>query len=190
MKRILCSPDKKGFTLVEVLIVVVILAILVAIAVPLFVDVTDNARHAVLKYNSTYIVKLIAFNIYKYDGENRYSERSGGDFDYNEDSLNNFLEKELENWQVNSNKDSILNPVSRSKKILAADTPSGGSIAEGRNPAVFLTGNPEYSLGGSGSVENLIGSIITWFNVSEPYNIQIYYIDNKGVKSDKIADFK
>ncbi len=36
--------NKKGFTLVELMIVVVIMAILVAVAVPIFSAVTENAR--------------------------------------------------------------------------------------------------------------------------------------------------
>ena len=49
--------NKKGFTLVELMIVVVILGILVAIAVPIYSLVTKNAQkniHNTLPINSTF----------------------------------------------------------------------------------------------------------------------------------------
>lgn len=39
------NRNKKGFTLVELMIVVVIMAILVAVAVPIYGAVTDNTKH-------------------------------------------------------------------------------------------------------------------------------------------------
>lgn len=185
MKSKICSKNNKGFTLVEILIVVVIIGILVAIAVPVFVDVSDNARHSVWKYNSSYLVKILAWNIYKYEGPDRYAPNTEG---YSEYGLNNFLEKELENFQVNSNKDSIMNPQSRSKVILHGEEPVG-DIEDGHNPAVFITGNSGYSYTGSAGTDNLTGSIIVYFNSSEPYNVQIYYVDNKGGKSEFLREF-
>lgn len=184
------ARNRNGFTLVEILIVLVIIAILITIAVPLFRDVTDSARHSVWKYNGSYVVKVIALSIWEYKGEDRYTPPAGGDFNYSDEGLNNYLEKELEYYQADSNKDSIKNPTSRSMKILHEDSPVSGSVASGRDPAVFITGNSAYSYTGSGSVENLSGTIVAYFNQNDPYNIQLYYIDNKGVKSSKLADFR
>ena len=181
--------SKSGFTLIELMIVIIIIGVLLAIAIARFVNVAKTAEDSVLKYNGTYIVKVFALNIANYDDENRYIAPSGGDFDYSEDSLNNFLEKNLEDYQKDSNKDSIKNPKSRSMKILHGDNPSGGSISDGKNPAVFITGNSAYSHSGGGSTDNLICSIVAYFNQAEPYNVQVYYIDRNGDKSKLLSNF-
>lgn len=181
--------SKKGFTLVEILIVVIIIGVLIAIAIPKYIQIQTTAEHAVWKYNSSYVVKILALNIYKYEGADRYVAPSGGDFDYKDEGLNNFLEKELEAFQVNSNKDTIKNPRSKSKKILHSENPVSGSLNDGRNAAVFITGNAAYSHTGGGSTDYLIGTIVAYINQAEPYNVQIYYIDENGFKSKKMADF-
>ena len=52
--------SKKGFTLVELMIVVVIMAILVAVAVPIYSAVTDNARTKTCKGNQREIVSTVS----------------------------------------------------------------------------------------------------------------------------------
>ncbi len=67
--------SKKGFTLVELMIVVVIMAILVAVAVPIFSAVTKNARIKTCAANRREIVSqvngLLMGNI---DGEQHKAE--------------------------------------------------------------------------------------------------------------------
>ena len=72
---------RKGFSLVELMIVVVIMAILVAVAVPIFNSVTGNARAKTCIDNQKTIISIINTDLYtksltgtekftiKYDGE-------------------------------------------------------------------------------------------------------------------------
>ena len=51
--------SKKGFSLVELMIVVVIMAILVAVAVPIYNSVTDNARKGTCIDNQRQIMSVV-----------------------------------------------------------------------------------------------------------------------------------
>ena len=55
--------SKKGFTLVELMIVVVIMAILVAVAVPIYNAVTENARKKTCASNRRNIISQITNNV-------------------------------------------------------------------------------------------------------------------------------
>ena len=59
--------SKKGFSLVELMIVVVIMAILVAVAVPIFNSVTGNAREKTCIDNQRQIMTVIG-NLYMGEG--------------------------------------------------------------------------------------------------------------------------
>ncbi len=60
--------SKKGFTLVELMIVVVIMAILVVVAVPIYNSVTDNAREKTCIDNQRQIISTVG-NQYMMKGE-------------------------------------------------------------------------------------------------------------------------
>lgn len=184
MKLFQHLSSKKGFTLTEILIVIVIIGILVAIAIPVYSDIANTSRNTVCKYNASYISRLMAMNLYKFEKEDRYEPKNASPI-----SLNNLLEIELVGSQTNSNKDRIMNPVSRSKVILHADSPVSGSINDGRNPAVFITGNSSYAYAGVGTQENLEGSIVIYFNASDPYDIEIYYFDKEGNKVELLLRY-
>ena len=72
MKRVLLK-NSRGFTLIEILIVVVIIGILAAIAIPLFTAQTDNARIAEIRQNLSNVRQAAAM----WDGQHG-SLRTGG----------------------------------------------------------------------------------------------------------------
>ena len=70
--------SKKGFTLVELMIVVVIMAILVAVAVPIFSAVTKNARIKTCAANRREIVSQV--NNYMMGSVDGQQHTNGGNF--------------------------------------------------------------------------------------------------------------
>ena len=70
--------SKKGFTLVELMIVVVIMAILVAVAVPIFSAVTENARFKTCAGNRREIVSQV--NSYMMGSVDGQQHTAAGDF--------------------------------------------------------------------------------------------------------------
>ncbi len=71
--------SKKGFTLVELMIVVVIMAILVAVAVPIFSAVTKNARIKTCEANRREIIsQLNNYAMGSVDGE-QHAYTTGAD---------------------------------------------------------------------------------------------------------------
>ena len=85
--------SKKGFTLVELMIVVVILGILVAVAVPIFSAVTKNARKKSCKAN----MRVIKGNMETYqttgsaDGEGNEVVFAAGETDLASTTPANFM---------------------------------------------------------------------------------------------------
>jgi prepilin-type N-terminal cleavage/methylation domain-containing protein len=69
--------SKKGFSLVELMIVVVIMAILVAVAVPIFNSVTGKAREKTCVDNQRQIVTSIQ-NLYMAEGISGSNEKGKG----------------------------------------------------------------------------------------------------------------
>jgi len=73
--------NKKGFTLVELMIVVIILGILVAVAVPIFTSVTKNAKVKACESN----MRIIRSNLVAY--MLGVSSSSGAPFEFDEEAI-------------------------------------------------------------------------------------------------------
>lgn len=174
----------KGFTIIQLIIVMAILAIIAAIAIPVYFNVVEDAKQKVLVANTSEVAKLTAVYCYDYDQEDWYdSWNNDGD-----GSLNNFLELELEiiSDGTYENNISLKNPYSEKMSILDYDkTLSSG---DGFCPAVFLTANSAYSPTGGGSTDNILGTIVIYFKLdgSVTEYIQVYYVNSDGTKSDDV----
>ncbi len=172
----------KGFTMVEMLIVVGILALLIALAIPAYTSYVEKTRIVVLQANTAIFANLVRVYSIDYDKSDWYDSWS-----HNGDgSLNNYIEQELEiiNSGTPENDINLINPYSSKKSILDYDHTLGSG--DGYCPAVFLTGNDSYSYAGTGSVNNIIGTIVAYFKVSGNTTeyIEIYYVTKDGTKSD------
>jgi prepilin-type N-terminal cleavage/methylation domain-containing protein len=67
--------NRKGFTLIELIIVIAIIAILAAVAIPSFIGITDKANKAVITADAT----SIATAINAYNAMNPKTMIAGGD---------------------------------------------------------------------------------------------------------------
>ena len=73
--------NKKGFTLIELIIVIAIIAILAAIAIPSFIGLTDQANQKVAIANANSICTAVnTWNALHPDSAEQVSSVSAGDF--------------------------------------------------------------------------------------------------------------
>ena len=190
----------KGFSLVELIIVIAILAVLVAITVPSYIGYVAKAKKSVLENNADGLADMIQIYAIDFSKDEWYGDWE----DYYDDdgvvhgdpslslSMNNYIEYELEtiNDGTYENEVSLKNPYSGKMSILDKYTPD--VPGDGYRPAVYLTNNTSYAYDGSGDTERLIGSIIVYFKTEydndespgDTEHIEVFYINKDGSKSE------
>ena len=67
MNKFIIKDNKKGFTLVEIIVVLIIIAILAAIAIPAFTGYIDKSKIAVMEHNQGQVLRTLQLLVI--DGE-------------------------------------------------------------------------------------------------------------------------
>ena len=178
----------KGFTIIELIVVIAVIALLAAIAVPQFQSMLENAKTTATLSNTRTVISTIQGAMAKFDKEDWYAPRnSGSSYDYTDTSLNNYLEHMFENSSEPTNDFSYINQYSGNKAIVNWTTSISG---DGLDPAIFLTNSSQYSYNNStpSNMSQLKGSIIVYFATEgsdeslTTTRIEVYYTDKDGVK--------
>lgn len=186
----------KGFTLVEIIVVLVIIAILAAIAIPAFTSYIDKARNKVLLANTSDLARYIQAEIlYEgFDDEHMFTYKRSDEGD------TSFLSKYLEvNWEVlnfhgDEDNDNILalkNPISGKVGIVnwSYSLPDAHDGLYSQQ-AFYITkdSNVRYVPGDGKKIDHkngyYHGSVIMWY---DEYNskIYLYYVSTDGMQSEK-----
>jgi prepilin-type N-terminal cleavage/methylation domain-containing protein len=114
----------KGFTLIELMIVVVIIGILAAIAIPNFINMQSRAKEASAKSNA-HTVQLAAED-FSVQNDGVYAANVGADALPNGDVLTDLL--------PNAANGLLMNPFSRVQDTPADNSPAGTSGLVGYTP--------------------------------------------------------
>jgi len=180
---------KKGFTLIELIIVIAILGILTAVLVPVMLNVVSTANETVLKANCNGLQSFIKIASMKFDSDHLFlnSDDSGSVDLESQTYLSRYLEVYFEQAGYGKNNFTIQNPYSKKTGVLNYDNYKLGSTYRQQALVISNSSNLKYSnkLSLSDGKTYLKGSIIIY--IANGYDsIEIYYIDKNGAKSSTV----
>jgi prepilin-type N-terminal cleavage/methylation domain-containing protein len=196
-KHTLKTKNDKGFSLVELIVVIAIMAVLVGVIAPQFLGYVGKTKESILKNNTQGFYDFIAVRSVEFSKDDWWGHYVNSGSSEKNKTLNNLIEKELEKHEGEeySNYISLINPYNNNMGVLNFDR----SLAEinefdlpaAYRPALFMTDNEDYSYEATHTTENIVGTIVAYFKVNGGHDgtteyIQFYYVNEDGSKSDLV----
>lgn len=151
---------KKGFTLIELMIVLAVIAILAVVLVPKAGVFKNNAKNAGVTTNVNTVRALL---------ESKTGNNFSKDLSTLKSTLQNAFSTEAENADSN-----LVNPISNSYRLADSTT-----LSSNKQPAIYVDGSqPE-------SHTDLKGSVVIIYTSNTSYTV--YGVDNSGSVIDKVT---
>jgi len=179
----------KGFTLIELIVVIAILAILAAILVPVMLNSVSDANEAVLRANCSGIQSFIKVESMKFDSNHLFKNSAdNGNKNLEEQTyFSRYLEVYFEQSGYGKNSFAMRNPYSEKTGILNYE--SYKLVDAYRQQALVVSNNSNLKYDNTLSLSDgktyLKGSVIIYLDNGYDY-IEIYYIDKDGAKSSTV----
>ena len=188
MQKIFKNLDKKGFTLIELIVVISIIGVLTAILVPTISNLMENSKEAVLEANSRGLVSFVKASSIKFDKDHMFANSMDSHApDYESQTyLSRYIEEYFEEAGYGQTNFNLINPYSKKTGVLNY---SNYKLNEPYNQqAVVISNNSDLkhsstNLSQANGVKYLQGSIIIYITNGSS-DIEIYYIDKDGNKSE------
>ncbi len=188
--------NKKGFTLIEMIVVIAIIAVLAAIAIPVYNGIIDEAIDKTLMASTSNLSTYLAAEMLLEDFDDEhiftYKKNSSGDKDY----FSRYLES---NWEIingsgdedNANRLGLKNQVS--DKVGVVNWPSNLGSGVYSQQALYITTDKgaKYTPEAARTVSSYYsGAVVMWYNADSATKIYLYYVSPDGRQSDKYYVFE